>query len=132
AGPVVRWLYFLSGGAGTAMIASGLALWTIKRRAKLPDPERPSIGLPLVERLNVGVIAGALAGIAVYFLANRLLPIGMANRADWEIDSLFVAWGAIAVWTLARPAKRAWVEALAVGAALYALVPVVSALTTAR
>ncbi|MFT3964632.1 MAG: PepSY-associated TM helix domain-containing protein [Sphingobium sp.] len=132
AGPVLRWLYFLSGVGGTVMVASGLVLWTVKRRAKLPNPARPHIGFRLVERLNIGVIAGATAGIAVYFLANRMLPIGMAHRADWEINSLFIAWGGLFVWTFARPAKRAWVEALAACAALYALVPVVNALTTPR
>jgi len=131
-GPVLRWLYFLSGAGGTMMVASGPVLWTVKRRAKLPDPARPHFGFRLVERLNIGVIAGAPAGIAVYFLANRLLPLDMANRADWEINSLFIAWGAVFVWTLARPVKRAWFEALAVCAALYALVPVVNALTTTR
>ncbi|MGC4252806.1 MAG: PepSY-associated TM helix domain-containing protein [Sphingobium sp.] len=132
AGPVLRWLYFLSGVGGTVMVASGLVLWTVKRRAKLPDPARPHFGFRLVERLNIGVIAGALAGIAVYFLTNRLLPLDMAHRADWEINSLFIAWGGLFVWTLARPAKRAWVEALTICAALYALVPVVNALTTSR
>jgi uncharacterized iron-regulated membrane protein len=131
-GAMLRWLYFLSGVAGTIMVASGLVLWTVKRRAKLPDPAHPHLGFRLVERLNIGVIAGACAGVAIYFLANRLLPIGMANRADWEIHSLFIAWGAVFVWTLGRPAKQAWVEALAACAALYVLVPIVNALTTAR
>ncbi len=130
--PVLRWLYFLSGVGGTVMVASGLVLWTVKRRAKLPNPARPHSGFRLVERLNIGVIAGAPAGIAVYFLSNRLLPLDMAHRADWEINSLFIAWGGLFVWTLARPAKRAWVEALAACAALYALVPVVNAATTTR
>lgn len=130
--PTLRWLYFLSGIGGTVMIATGLVLWTVKRRAKLPDPARPYFGFRLVERLNIGIIAGAPAGIAVYFVANRLLPLGMANRADWEINSLFIAWGGVIVWTLARPAKWAWVEALAVCAALYVLVPVVNAFSTAR
>ncbi|MCG2841295.1 PepSY domain-containing protein [Sandaracinobacter sp. RS1-74] len=132
AGPVLRWLYFLSGIGGTVMVASGLVLWTVKRRAKQPDPARPHFGFRLVERLNIGVIAGTPAGIAVYFLANRLLPLGMANRADWEINSLFIAWGGLFVWTVARPAKRAWIEALSACAALYALVPVVNAFTTER
>jgi uncharacterized iron-regulated membrane protein len=35
AGTVLRWLYFLSGFVGTAMIGAGLVLWTVKRRAKL-------------------------------------------------------------------------------------------------
>jgi uncharacterized iron-regulated membrane protein len=131
-GVVVRWLYFLSGIGGTVMVASGLVLWTVKRRAKLLDQRRPHFGLHLAEKLNVGVIAGSCGGIGVFFLANRLLPLGMANRAEWEINSLFIAWGAVLVWTLARPVKRAWIEALAACASLYALVPVVSALTTTR
>jgi hypothetical protein len=114
------------------MVATGLALWCVKRRARLPDPARPHFGFKLVERLNMGFIAGAPTGIAVYFLANRLLPAAMPARSDWEIDALFIAWGAIFAWTLARPAKRAWVEALGAGSLLFALVPVVNALTTWR
>jgi uncharacterized iron-regulated membrane protein len=132
AGLALRWLYFLSGVGGTVMVASGLVLWTVKRRAKLPDPTRPHFGFRLVERLNIGIIAGAPAGIAIYFLANRLLPLEMAHRADWEINSLFIAWGALFVWTTTRPAKRAWIEALTACAALYALVPIVNAFTTTR
>ncbi|HUD28893.1 MAG TPA: PepSY-associated TM helix domain-containing protein [Novosphingobium sp.] len=132
AGYGLRWLYFLSGLGGTAMVATGLALWCVKRRTKLPDPARPHFGFRLVERLNIGFIAGAPAGIAVYFLANRLLPAGLAERAEWEVDGLFIAWGAIFAWTLARPAKRAWVEALGAAAVLFAAVPAANALTTSR
>ncbi|WP_341896992.1 PepSY-associated TM helix domain-containing protein [Sphingobium sp. YR657] len=130
--PVLRWLYFLSGVGGTLMITTGLVLWTVKRRAKLPDPARPHFGFRLVERLNIGVIGGAPAGISVYFLANRLLPLHLGHHADWEVNSLFIAWGALIVWTIARPAKRAWIEALTVCAILFGMVPVVNALTTAR
>lgn len=132
AGYGLRWLYFLSGVGGTVMVGTGLALWCVKRRGKLPDPARPHFGFRLVERLNIGFIAGAPAGIAVYFLANRLLPVALAGRAEWEVNGLFIAWGAIFVWTLARPAKRAWVEALGACAVVFALVPLVNALTTTR
>lgn len=132
AGAPLRWLYFLSGIGGTLMVATGLILWTIKRRARLADPERPHFGFRLVELLNIGFIAGTPAGIAVYLLANRLLPLGMAHRADWEINSLFIGWGALFTWTLARPARNAWIESLAACAALYALVPLVNAATTTR
>lgn len=131
-GSGLRWLYFLSGVAGAVMVASGLVLWIVKRRAKLPDPAKPHFGFQLVERLNIGVIGGAPAGIAAYFIANRVLPLDMANRADWEINSLFVTWGGLFVWTIARPAKRAWIEVLLACAALYALTPAVNALTTPR
>ncbi|NWK94383.1 PepSY domain-containing protein [Sphingobium lactosutens] len=131
-GIVLRWLYFLSGVGGTVMVGSGLILWTVKRRAKLPDPTRPHVGFHLVERLNIGFIVGAPAGIAAYFLANRILPTDMADRADWEVNSLFIVWGGLFIWTIARPAKRAWSEGLAAGAALFALVPIASAITTTR
>ncbi|MGV1682859.1 PepSY-associated TM helix domain-containing protein [Sphingopyxis sp. NJF-3] len=130
--PLLRLLYFLSGIAGCVMVASGLILWTVKRRARLPDPDRPYLGFRLVEKLNIAAIAGLPFGIACYFLANRLLPIGIASRSDWEIHSLFIAWGAIAVWALSRPAKRGWRESLAAAALAFAAVPIVNAFTTDR
>src|SRR3546814_17682618 len=41
ASPLLRTLYYVSGLAGCVMVASGLLLWTVERRAKLPDPDRP-------------------------------------------------------------------------------------------
>lgn len=128
----LRWLYFLSGLAGTVMVGSGLSLWVVKRRARLPDPARPHAGFRLVEKLNIAVIAGAPLGIAAYFLANRLLPPDMDHRTDAEINSLFIVWGAALVWGVARPTRRAWSELLSACAAAYALVPLVSAMTTGR
>lgn len=128
----LRWLYFLSGVGGTIMVGSGLVLWTVKRRAKLPNPDRPHFGFRLVERLNVAAIAGLGAGIAAYFLSNRLLPLGMADRADWEVHSLFIVWGVMLLWAVVRSARRAWVEGLSIAALLFAAVPVVNAITTPR
>ena len=128
----LRWLYFVSGALGTAMVGTGLVLWTVKRRQRLPDPGRPHFGFRLVERLNIAMMVGSVAGIAAYFLANRLLPLDVALRDEWEIDCLFLVWGCGVAWALARPAARAWIETLAVSAALYALVPLVNSLTTTR
>ena len=108
------------------------ANWTVKRCVRLPDPERPHPVFRLAERLNIGVIAGLCAGIDVYFLSNRLLPLGMASRVDWEINAMFVAWGGLFLWIITRPVKRAWIEALAMCAILNGLVPIVSAFTTVR
>jgi uncharacterized iron-regulated membrane protein len=130
--PVLRWLYFLSGLAGTVMVATGLVLWTVKRRAKLFDPARPHAGFRLVERLNIAVIAGFPAATAAYFLANRLLPTGLAARAEWEIRCLFLAWAAAFVLASVRSPRRAWIELLGLSALLFALVPVVNAATTQR
>lgn len=128
----LRWLYFLSSLGGTIMVGSGLVLWTVKRRTKLPDPSHPHFGFRLVEKLNIATVAGFPAGIAAYFLANRLLPLSMAERADHEINSLFLTWLAVFVWAVVRPSARAWPEALGLAAALFAAVPVVNALTTSR
>lgn len=128
----LRWLYFLSGVGGTIMVGSGLVLWTVKRRTRLPDPARPHIGFLLVERLNIAAIAGLATGIAVYFLANRLLPLAMVDRAEREIDCMFLAWLGVGLWGMVRPSSRAWKEALALAGACFAAVPVVNAVTTPR
>jgi uncharacterized iron-regulated membrane protein len=128
AGTALRWLYFLSGVVGTAMIATGLVHWAAKRR----KAGGPRVGLALVERLNAGTIAGLPVGIAAYFWANRLLPVGWSARADWEIHVLFIAWAAMLGYAALRPPHRAWRDAFALAAALLALVPVLNAATTGR
>jgi uncharacterized iron-regulated membrane protein len=129
---VTRWLYFLVSLAGTAMVGTGLVLWTVKRRAKLPDPDKPYFGFWLVERLNIAAIAGLSMAMAGMLWANRLLPLGLDKRADWEIHGVFILWAGALAWALVRPAKRAWVELLWAGAAVLALLPVLTALTTDR
>ena len=129
---VTRWLYFLVSLAGTAMVGTGLVLWTVKRRARLPDPDRPYFGFRLVERLNIAAIAGLSLGMAGMLWANRLLPLEMAQRAAWEVHAVFILWAAALAWALLRPAKRAWVELLWLAAAALALLPLLTALTTER
>ena len=129
---VVRWLYFLVSLTGTAMVGTGLVLWTVKRRSKLPDPDRPYLGFRLVERLNIASIAGLSIAMAAYLWGNRLLPLSMAHRAEWEIHVFFIVWGLTLCWALVRPAKLAWVELLWAGAGLLALLPVLSWAVTDR
>ncbi len=106
----LRLLFFLCGVMGSAMVATGLVLWSL---ARLPKAEaQPYLGLRLVQALNIGSIAGLPAAIAVYFLANRLLPLGLADRAEWEIRAFFGAWIVAALIPLARPHRRAWSEML--------------------
>lgn len=128
----LRWLYFLSGLGGTIMVASGLVLWTVKRRARLPDPARPYLGFRIVERMNVAVVAGFPIGLAAYFWANRLLPLHLADRPDREVDCLFVAWGCVLLYALVRPTRRAWIELCTFAALAFALIPPMSALATGR
>jgi uncharacterized iron-regulated membrane protein len=129
---VLRWLYFLVSLAGTAMVGTGLVLWTVARRRKLPDPERPDFGFRLVERLNIASIAGLSVAIAAFLWGNRLLPQSIAGRATWEVDWFFIVWALTLLHALFRPARRAWVEQLWAAAALLALLPLLNALTTPR
>lgn len=139
----LRWLYFISGLLGCAVIGTGLVLWTVKRRtqhqkrmakaAALSVSERfDAAGLRLVEILNAGTLAGLPLGLAAYFWANRLLPINMADRAAWEFHALFLVWGWSFLYASWRPLKRAWLELLYLTAAAYALIPVLNLLTTDR
>ncbi|MFT3965791.1 MAG: PepSY domain-containing protein [Sphingobium sp.] len=100
------------GDTSAVLDGAGLILWTAKRRQRLPDPARPHLGFRIVERLNIAVVAGYPAAVAGYFLANRLLPLSIASRAEWEIYTLFLTWGAILLWTILRPARRGWIEGL--------------------
>jgi uncharacterized iron-regulated membrane protein len=119
----LRWLYFLCGIGGTLMVASGLVLWTVKRREKLSDPIRPPFGFHVVERLNIAVIAGFPLGCAMFFWANRLLPLAMPMRGDREVAWLFMAWGLAVVLSLGLRPRHGWMTLLGGTAiAVFALV----------
>ena len=130
--PVLRFLYFLSSIAGTAVVATGLVLWVAKRRPKPGASGKAGFGYRTVEALNVGTVAGLPIAIAVFFLANRLLPVDLAARADLEAGSFFLAWIVTILHPMLRPAARAWIEQLALAALLFAAVPVANAFTTSR
>ena len=132
ADPVLRWMYFLCGVAGTLMVASGLVLWTVKRREKLPDPARPHVGFRVVEKLNVAVIGGFPLGIAVFFWANRLLPVGLAARSNWEVHCLFIAWGVATLAAVALQASKAWPVLLGATGVLLGVLPFYNLIATDR
>jgi uncharacterized iron-regulated membrane protein len=130
--PALRWLLFLCGATGTAMVASGLILWTEKRRRNLLNPDYHRRGFRLVETLNVAVIAGYPAATAALFWANRLLPLSITSRANAEVLCAFGCWCLLLVWSALRPMRKAWVGVLGVAAFLFLLLPVVNAATSSR
>ncbi len=129
ASPVMRWTYFLLGLTGTAMVGTGLVLWTAKRRK---PGAAPFFGLRLVERLNIGAIACLPVGMAAFLLANRLIPVDAPKRADLEVATMFWVWFGLAAVSLLRPARRAWIETLSLAALAFAAIPVTNALITDR
>lgn len=132
AGPVVRWGFFFSGLLGCGMVATGLILWSVKRRTTAEKNGRPHKGLVLVERLNVGTIVGLPAGIAAYFWANRLLPADLPGRMDGEVLAMFVVWGLTLLYPVFRPMRAAWIELLWFTAAAFCLLPLLNFMTTDR
>ena len=133
-GPLLRALFFLSGLAGCAMVATGALLWAVKTRQKqakaLAAGKRPSFGLRLVEALNIGAIAGIPIAFGAYFWANRLLTAGMENRPQEEIACFFGAWALAAIVAQLRPSRAMWRIQLTAGAFLFCALPVLNIFTT--
>ena len=153
---VTRFLYFIISLAGTAMVGTGLVLLAVKRRLRAGlnagSRDRPSeaprtkpachpsltaakpvpLGLRLVERLNIAGIAGLSIAMPAFLWGNRLLPVGMAQRAAWEIHLFFIVWLLTLGHAMLRPVAKAWVEQWCTAAVLLALLPVLNALTSDR
>jgi hypothetical protein len=129
----LRWLYFLAGVLGSAMIASGLILWSKQRKQKqIQQYGRPQPGLLLVEKLNIATIIGLITAIGLYFMANRLLPLDMMHRAEWEAHVMFIGWGLLFVHAALRSYHQAWLEQLGFTALVFLSLPLWSILFTDR
>lgn len=126
----MRWLYFICGLVSSAMIASGLVLFTVKR-SRRPDAEGALAArmYAVAERVNITVIAGLGIACVGMLWANRLLPVELAERAGWEVQVFFGLWLLTLVHACLRPSKQAWREQLGLGAALCLALPLLSALT---
>ncbi len=132
AGPVLRWLYFICGLAGTAMIGTGLVIWLGKRQLKHAKTNVMPFELRLVEVLNMASMTGLMIAIAAFFWANRLLPVNFAERSGWEVQAFFTAWGLSLLHAVLRRGRRGWVEQLSLGALLFVSIPLLNALTTSH
>ena len=130
AGPLLRWLYFLGGVGGTILIGSGLVMWLNKRQLKHAKAGVQPFELRLVEVLNLGSMVGLLWAVPSFLLANRLVPVALEGRSEWEVKAFFYAWLLSLVHALFRRGRPAWIEQLLVAAVLLAAVPLANALTT--
>jgi uncharacterized iron-regulated membrane protein len=126
----LRWLLFFSGLLGTIMIATGLILWTVKRRVQNLKVGKTSFGHYFVERLNIAAITGLPIAMAGYFWANRLIPVQLASRSDLEIRSFFILWLISWLHALVRPWQKAWREQLVAAAVLFLSIPFINMVMT--
>jgi hypothetical protein len=122
------------------MIGTGLVLWTVKRRRdqdkRLKAGQSVTFGFHLVEILNIATLAGLFTAVAAYFWANRLLPLDLPRRAQWEADAMFIVWGLLLGLVALRlrfaPSLCVWAEQFWLAAAAFGLLPLLNALTTDR
>ncbi|PKU26044.1 PepSY-associated TM helix domain-containing protein [Telmatospirillum siberiense] len=124
-GPLLHALFFCSGLLGAAMVGAGLILWTGKRRAAGETH-------PVAEALNLAVIGGLPIAIAAFFWANRLLPVGLAARADREGLCFFAAWMVAGIHAALHRDAAAWRTQFRCAAGLFLALPVLDGLTTSH
>ncbi|WP_299270239.1 PepSY-associated TM helix domain-containing protein [uncultured Psychrosphaera sp.] len=125
----LRWLLFLLGLLSSALIATGLIIWLKKRKEK---HQGFHLGYFIVERLNISGIAGLLVATTAFFLANRLLPIEIANRANMEVHVFLWTWLICLIHALLRPANKAWFEQLLISAVGCILLPFVDVMQNSQ
>ncbi|MBG6219794.1 putative iron-regulated membrane protein [Janthinobacterium sp. CG_23.4] len=131
-GTPMRWLYFFCGLAGTAMMGTGAILFLVKRRQKAGAEFGACTQrvYRVIECLNVAAIAGLAIACVGFLWANRLIPIGLEQRAGWEVRAFFGVWLLMLVHACLRAEKRAWIEQLCLLAVLCLLLPVLNVLST--
>lgn len=131
-GTPMKWLYFLSGMAGAAMLATGAILFMVKRRKKSANEfgsATPRV-YRVIETLNVAAIAGLLLACIGFFWINRLLPLDVTERATREIVLFFVLWLLTLLHAALRPPLVAWREQLAAAAGLCLGLPLLNRLSS--
>ena len=125
----LRWLLFGSGILGTLMVATGLILWCVKRAPQQQKQGYKSFGYRLVEVTNIATIIGLPLACAAYFYANRLLPLHLEARAEWEIRCFLITWLFSLIYAIFRTHRQAWLELLLFSSLVYAGLPVLNLLT---
>ncbi|WP_312416247.1 PepSY-associated TM helix domain-containing protein [Comamonas sp.] len=133
-GWTMKWLYFVCGLAGTAMVATGLLLFASKRRTRSDHGwgrATPAV-YRCIDALNIAALAGTSLASIGYLYGNRLLPLAIEARASAEIRLFFALWALSLLHALLRPARSAWQEQLCALALLCMALPLLNAATTGQ
>ena len=108
AGFDLRAIYFLLGIAVCALIVTGNLLWVSQREGKMSSAK-----LVFIDRFTLASTAGLAVATAISFLAERILPVSMANRADMLVNCFVgsLLFATVYIW-FARNRRKALVNLL--------------------
>ncbi|MBI1623119.1 PepSY-associated TM helix domain-containing protein [Comamonas suwonensis] len=128
----LKWVYFVCGLAGSAMMATGAILFMVKRRSKHQGEFGASTSTVyrMIEAVNVAAIVGLGIACVGFLWANRLLPIELSQRSRWELVAFFALWILALLHALLRSPPIAWRDQMTALAVLCLLLPVLNFLTT--
>ncbi|WP_414899582.1 PepSY-associated TM helix domain-containing protein [Sphingomonas flavalba] len=131
-GALIDWLWFLLGLIGCVMIATGLILFTRKRRASGRREFGSATGhvYRAIEAINVATVTGVTLASIAFLWASRVIPAATPGRAEIEVQSFFLVWAMAFVHALLRPGRAAWAEQCAAIALLCIALPLLNAATT--
>lgn len=87
---LLRWFYVLGGLMGCICIATGFIFFVEKRKRE--HAKRGSNGVRLVDALAVTTVTGMLVATVGILIANRLLPIDLPHRGEWEERIFWSVW----------------------------------------
>ena len=122
---LLRWLYFVFGLVGCGLIATGALFW-VQRHKKVGGSSRV---MALAEALTVASTTGLIGATCAYLVANRVLPAGLAGRANAELLVFALAWAALALHAVLRRGS-AWSEQWGFAALAAFAAVVLNAVTT--
>ncbi|MDH1255724.1 PepSY domain-containing protein [Comamonas thiooxydans] len=128
----LKWLYFICGLAGSAMMATGAILFMVKRRGRHQGEFGSSTSkvYRMIEAANVAAIAGLGIACVGFLWANRLLPVEISQRSRWELVVFFALWILALIHALLRSPPLAWRDQMAALAVLCLLLPLLNLVTT--
>jgi uncharacterized iron-regulated membrane protein len=112
---LLRWFYVFGGLAGCVCIATGFMFFVEKRKRQ--HAAAGTGGVRWVDAFAVSTVTGMVIATVSILVANRLLPVDLAERGVWEERLFWFTWLAAfvhAFWrtapTRARLLSPAWRE----------------------
>ena len=103
---LLRWFYVLGGLMGCVCIATGFLFFVEKRKAQ--HSRQGSNASRWVDALAVTTVTGMVLAALAILVANRLLPVDLPHRGDWEQRFFWGSWMLAcghAVWRSAPVAR---------------------------